>query len=43
VCPLDGAQLAALYPSLPRFRAHCRSVDPEHVFLNEFTKRALGF
>jgi FAD/FMN-containing dehydrogenase len=43
ICPLDAADIVALYPALPRFRAHCSSVDPDQVFANAFTKRVLGF
>lgn len=43
ICPLGTADLAALYPALPRFRAHCASVDPHQVFVNDFARRALGF
>ena len=43
ICPLDTEAIAALYPALPQFRAHCASVDPEHVFVNDFARRALGF
>lgn len=42
ICPLDTEQIAALYPSLTRFRAHCASVDPDRVFVNDFARRALG-
>jgi hypothetical protein len=43
ICPLDTETIAALYPSLPRFRAHCASIDPQQVFVNDFARRALGF
>lgn len=43
ICPLDTEAIAALYPALPQFRAHCASVDPEQVFVNDFVRRALGF
>ena len=43
ICPLDGEAIAALYPGLPKFRAHCASVDPRQVFVNDFAQRALGF
>ena len=43
ICPLDTETIAALYPSLPEFRAHCASVDPQQVFVNDFVRRALGF
>jgi FAD/FMN-containing dehydrogenase len=39
VCPLDGHEIAALYSSLPQFRACCRQVDPAGVFVNGFAKR----
>lgn len=42
VCPLSTEELAALYPELPRFRAHCASLDPSHRFVNEFARMALG-
>jgi FAD/FMN-containing dehydrogenase len=43
ICPLDTQTIAALYPALPQFRAHCASVDPEQVFVNDFAHRTLGF
>jgi FAD/FMN-containing dehydrogenase len=43
VCPLSTEELAALYPSLPRFRAVCASVDAGQLFVNDFARRALGF
>jgi hypothetical protein len=43
ICPLETEEIAALYPSLPRFRDHCASVDPHQVFVNDFARRALGF
>ena len=43
ICPLETEAIAALYPSLPRFRAHCASVDPQQVFVSDFVRRALGF
>jgi L-gulonolactone oxidase len=43
VCPLDSADIARLYPDLGRFRAHCASVDPDQVFVNDFARRVLGF
>jgi L-gulonolactone oxidase len=43
ICPLDSADIARLYPELGRFRAHCASIDPDQVFVNDFARRALGF
>ena len=43
VCPLLADWNGRLYPALPRFRAHCASVDPDQVFINDFTRRVLGF
>jgi FAD/FMN-containing dehydrogenase len=43
ICPLETDEIAALYPALGQFRAHCASVDPNQVFVNDFTRRALGF
>ena len=43
ICPLTGEELAALHPGLQRFRAQCESVDPSHLFVNEFARLALGF
>jgi len=43
ICPLDTETIAALYPSLPQFRAHCASVDPQQAFVSDFARRALGF
>jgi FAD/FMN-containing dehydrogenase len=42
LCPLDVARLAPLYPDMPRFRAHCATVDPRRVFVNDFAARCLG-
>jgi hypothetical protein len=42
ICPLNGADVARLYPGLDRFRAHCASVDPERVLVNEFAASRLG-
>ena len=43
VCPLNGGEVAALYPGLRQFRAHCESVDPGQAFVNDFARQALGF
>jgi hypothetical protein len=43
ICPLSGAELAALYPRLEEFRVHCRSTDPSHAFVNDFARFAVGF
>jgi hypothetical protein len=43
VCPLDVATIEKLYPALPQFRDHCASIDPEQTFVNDFTRRTLGF
>ncbi len=40
--PLDAQDTALHYPQLDSFRAVCRSVDPEGVFRNGFTEKALG-
>jgi FAD/FMN-containing dehydrogenase len=37
--PLDAASLSVLYPALPRFRAHCVSIDPDGSFVNDFCSR----
>ena len=39
ICPLTTAEVAALYPALHQFRAHCQSVDPAQVFVNDFARR----
>ncbi len=43
ICPLTTAEVAALYPALRQFRAHCQSVDPAQVFVNDFARRVIGF
>ncbi len=43
ICPLNAAELAALYPALRQFRDHCQSVDPAQAFVNDFARRSLGF
>jgi FAD/FMN-containing dehydrogenase len=43
ICPLESERVAALYPRLTQFRAHCASVDPQQVFVNDFARRTLGF
>jgi L-gulonolactone oxidase len=43
ICPLQTDEIAALYPRLEQFRAHCASVDPSQVFVNDFARSALGF
>jgi hypothetical protein len=43
LCPLQTDEIAAVYPRLPEFRAHCASVDPAQVFVNDFARRVLGF
>ena len=39
--PLTGADIEAVYPHLPEFRALCRQVDPLGVFRNDFAERVL--
>jgi xylitol oxidase len=43
ICPLNTEEIAPLYPALPRFRAHCASIDPDQAFINDFARRVLGF
>jgi hypothetical protein len=43
LCPLTAIEIAPLYPELPRFRAHCASVDPQQTFVNDFARERLGF
>ena len=43
VCTLTTEEAAMVYPDLPRFRAHCQRIDPDQVFVNDFTRRVLGF
>jgi D-arabinono-1,4-lactone oxidase/FAD binding domain len=43
ICPLHADEIAKLYPNLVRFRAHCASIDPHEVFVNDFARRVLGF
>jgi hypothetical protein len=40
--PLGVVDIARLYPDLDTFREICRAGDPNGVFRNGFTKRALG-
>jgi FAD/FMN-containing dehydrogenase len=40
--PLSVAEVSRLYPELEKFRALCRSVDPDGVFRNDYTRRVLG-
>lgn len=40
-CPLDSAELARLYPQLPRFAEICRAHDPAGVFRNGWLEGAL--
>jgi FAD/FMN-containing dehydrogenase len=42
LCPLEQDEVEALYPELPRFRAHCAAVDREAAFVNAFGRRTLG-
>ena len=44
VCPLDRAEIAALYSEsrLSRFRASCERIDPDGAFVSEFATRVLG-
>ena len=41
--PLSHEEVAPLYPELARFREICRERDPDGVFLNDYTRRVLGF
>ena len=43
LCPLETDEIAAVYPRLQEFRAHCAAVDPSQMFVNQFARRALGF
>ena len=43
ICPLQTAEVAALYPRLAEFRRVCASVDPAQVFVNDFARVMLGF
>jgi L-gulono-1,4-lactone dehydrogenase len=40
--PLSVVDIARLYPDLDTFRRICRAGDPNGVFGNDFTRRALG-
>jgi FAD/FMN-containing dehydrogenase len=40
--PLGVVDIARLYPDLDSFRQICRAGDPNGVFGNDFTRRALG-
>lgn len=41
--PLTREDIAPLYTNLPAFRRIVRSVDPNGVFQNDYTRRTLGF
>jgi FAD/FMN-containing dehydrogenase len=40
--PLNAVEIARLYPELETFRQVSRTVDPNGVFRNDFTRRVLG-
>jgi hypothetical protein len=41
--PLSNAEIESTYPHLQEFRETCRKTDPNGVFRNAYTDRALGF
>ncbi|HEY0220893.1 MAG TPA: D-arabinono-1,4-lactone oxidase [Candidatus Paceibacterota bacterium] len=41
--PLEHKDIERLYPKMEEFKQICRSVDPNGVFQNEFTKKVFGF
>ena len=43
LCLLQSDEVAALYPRMPDFRAHCASMDPAQTFVNDYARLNVGF
>ena len=43
LCLLQTGEVAALYPRMSQFRAHCASIDPAQTFVNDYARLNVGF